>query len=183
MLCDGSPGFASLCQVILPEMCITTPFFVLRVYKPCSQGSAELDQPTISAVLPNMVLPPNSSYPQMYDRDSSPAWTLVPVEPRHELVHLSTTKENIWGILGGWAVKLICLFTGLAGLTGSLGCSLSGTIRETTKPRGRGQDEQKDWWERNVSKLLDQFYHQTVPDYPLYKHTPYLLLETVSWVS
>lgn len=130
-----------------------------------------------------MVLPPNSSYTQMCDRASSPAWALVPAEPSHELVQLITTKESIWGILGRQAVKLIFLFTGLAGWTGSVGCPLSGRIRETTKPCGREQDEKKDWGARNVSKLLDQLYHQAVPEYPLYKHTPELLLEVISWVS
>lgn len=181
MLCDGSPGFASLSGNFPRDVYYCPFFFVLRAYKPHSQAL----QSWINWLTSSTKHGPASisSYPEMCDRPSSPAWALVAFEPSHELVQLSTTKENIWGILGRWAVKLIYLFTGLAGWAGSLGCPLSGRKRETTKPHGREQDEQKDWGTRNVSKLLDQLYHQTVPEYPLYKHTPYLLLETVSWVS
>lgn len=167
-----------LCQVIFWETCVTPPFLGLIVFCAWSLqtpflGSAELKQPTGSLMLQNMVLPPNSSYSQMCDMASPLAWALVLAEPFHALIQLSTTKENVWGPFGRWAVKLGYFFTGLVGWTGSAGCPLSTRIREKTKAFGRERGEQNEWGGRGGSKLIHQLYHQTVPEYPLCKHIPY----------
>lgn len=107
LLCDGSPGLASL-----TEICDTAPFLGLTVFcvwglQTLFLGSVELNQPTGLLMLQNMVLPPNSSYPQMCDMASTLAWVLVLVEPFWEWIQLSITKENILRHFGGWAVKLL----------------------------------------------------------------------------
>ena len=109
-----------LCQVIFTEICVTAPFLGLIVF--CAWGlqilflgSAEMNQPTGSLMLQNMVLPPNFSHPQMCDMASPLAWALVLVEPFHELIQLSTTKENVCGAFWGVGGKAGYFFTGLAG--------------------------------------------------------------------
>ena len=95
-----------LCQVIFTAICSTAPFLGLTVF--CARGlqalflgSAELNQSTALLMLPDMVLPPSFSYPQMCDLAPRLAWAPVFVELFHGPTQLSTTKENVGGILGG----------------------------------------------------------------------------------
>ena len=145
LLCDGSPGSASLSGSLHRDLCYC-PF--PRCHGILCLGVTN-HGPRLCRATGSLVLPPNSSYPP------------------------HTTEENIWGHLGGWVVKLSYFFTGLAGWTGSVDCPLSTRIRETTEACGREQGEQKEWGGRDGSKLVDQLYHQTVPEYPLCKHIPY----------
>lgn len=91
LLCDGSPDFATLSGNFHKDVHYC-PFFCNWGLQTLLPGSAELNQPTGSPMLPNMALPPNSSFPQMCARASSPSWVLALVEPSHELV--SSVQQN-----------------------------------------------------------------------------------------
>lgn len=184
-LCCWQPNIISvmaalafpLCQVVFTEMCVTVPFLCLGFTNPAPRlcraestywlTNAAKHGPASQLLIPTDVLYSFLSCMGLGACWAQPWTSSAQYNKRKHLGHFREMSSKAQFSRLDW----------LSGL------STGGRISETTKPCGTEQDEQKDWEGRDARKLLDQLYHQTVPEYPLYKHIPYLLLETVSWVS
>lgn len=171
-----------LCQVIFAEMCVTVPFLCLRVTNPAprlcrAESTYWLTNAAKHGPASQLLIPTDVLYCFLSCMGFGACWAQpwTSSAQYNKRKHLGRFRE-----MSSKAQLPIHWFSRLDWLSG---LSTGGRISETTKPCGAEQDEQKDWGGRDASKLLDQLYHQTVPEYPLYKHIPYLLLETVSWVS